>query len=214
MGQLRPTLAPLSPPPAPEQLRNQGGWGTVWRDHWLKQKPRVNHQPIHLSNRISLLRNQLQPTPIYILRNVIFSTPVAIVQFILGAGAGNTESNIKLLAKSKHEYGMSVIHVGSNDVRPVFSGSLLNRTSDDMLSCMSSFNRWLSRWCSANDVGFIDNWQTFWRRSGLIRIFILLGKEMFSCVEIWPVYLVSQIGNSELRTGSRIAVLHASLNFP
>uniref|UniRef100_A0A3Q3X8V0 Uncharacterized protein n=1 Tax=Mola mola TaxID=94237 RepID=A0A3Q3X8V0_MOLML len=42
---------------------------------------------------------------------------------------------------------------------------------------------------------------------------ILLGMELLSFLEIWPDLLVSQIENSELRPGSRVAVLHASLRF-
>ena len=100
---------------------------------------------------------------------------------------------LRVSADWKSKYSQIIIHVGSNDVRlrqsevtkvnvesvhafaktmsdsVVFSGPLSNMASDSMFSCMSSFNRWLSRWCPANDVGFIDNWQTFWGRPGLIR---------------------------------------------
>ncbi|XP_067444743.1 uncharacterized protein [Thunnus thynnus] len=211
-GAGRPSITP-TPPVVPEQPGSQGGWVTVRGKHSPKQNPTVHHQPVHVSNRFSPLSNTPAEKPTLIigssiLRNVKLATPAAIVKCIPGAKAGDIESNLKLLAKNKRKYGTIVIHVGGNDSRLrqsevtkinvesvctfaktmsdsiIFSGPLANLTSDDMYSHMSQFNRWLSRWCPANNVGFIDNWQrpglpqpfwgrpdwqTFWGKPGLIR---------------------------------------------
>ncbi|XP_078024433.1 uncharacterized protein LOC144463572 [Epinephelus lanceolatus] len=166
------------PPVTPVQ---PGGWVTVRQRHSSKPKLTAHHQPVHVSNRFSPLSE------------CKLATPVDIVKCIPGARAGDIESNLKLLAKAKRRFSEIVIHVGGNDTRlrqlevtkiniasvceyakmmsdsVVFSGPLPNLTTDDMFSRMSSFNRWLSRWCPANNVGFLNHWQTFWGKPGLIR---------------------------------------------
>jgi len=102
---------------------------------------------------------------------VKLAKPRTIVKCIPGGRAGDIESSLKLLAKDKRRYCTIIIHAGGNDSRlrrsevtkmnveyvcayaktmsdtVVFSGPLPNVTNEDMYSRMSSFNRWLTRWC-------------------------------------------------------------------
>ncbi|XP_071058357.1 uncharacterized protein [Pseudochaenichthys georgianus] len=190
----RPKVAPLSRPPAtPEQ---PGDWVTVQKRHYAK--PTGPHQPVHVSNTFSPLSETPAEKPALvigssIMRYVNLETKASTVKSIPGARAGDVEAHLKLLAKNKRKYSRIVIHVGGNDVRlrqsectklnvdsvcsyaktmsdtVIFSGPLPNLINDDMYSRMSSFQRWLSWWCPANDVDFVKNWTAFWGKPGLIK---------------------------------------------
>ncbi|XP_076147399.1 uncharacterized protein LOC143131664 [Alosa pseudoharengus] len=163
-----------------------------------RRKPTANHQPIHVSNRFSpLARETEKPATLVIgastIRNVMLATPSAIVKSISWARANDIESNLKVLAKANRKYSKIVIHTGTNDVRlrqseitiqnfisecrfvqqmsdsVTFSGPIPIKRGDEMLSRISDLNRWLSKWCAKNNVGFIDNFSSFWGKPGLLK---------------------------------------------
>ncbi|XP_076827349.1 uncharacterized protein LOC143473990 [Brachyhypopomus gauderio] len=118
-------------------------------------------------------------------------TPAAIVKCILGARAPDIRANLKVLAKCK--YSTIVIHVGIDDMGLRQSGITkdnvkevceLARTMSDAVICSGPIpvrrftetysrlwvlHRWMSKWCSENKVGYIDNWTYFEGRPGLLK---------------------------------------------
>ncbi|XP_067233913.1 uncharacterized protein [Chanodichthys erythropterus] len=128
-----------------------------------------------------------------ITRNVKIETPATIVTCLPGARAPDIKANLKVLANAKRKYSKIIIHVGTNDVRlrqseitkinikevcelansmsakVICSGPLPVRRSDEIVSRLSSLNGWLSKWCAQNNIGFIDNWKSFWGRPDLLK---------------------------------------------
>ena len=116
--------------------------------------------------------------------------PAALVRCIPGARAPDIAGNLRVLGK--HRFSKIVIHVGANDIRlhqsevtkinlvevcklakamsdaVVCSGPIPMRHGDVAYSRLWSLNCWMSRWCSENNVGFIDNWTNFEGKAGLL----------------------------------------------
>ena len=198
------SVASASCPPAdPEQ---PGEWVTVRGKRSVRSRPGSAHddgrskpERLRLSNSFSLLSDTPAEKPVLvigssILRYVKPAAPAATVGLPTvicapGAGAGDIETHLKLLAKKNRKYSKIILHVGGNGRKSeitkmnveslcayaktmsdsvVFSGPLPNLTNDEMYSRTSSFHRWLSGWCPANDVGYVNNWRAFWGKPGLI----------------------------------------------
>uniref|UniRef100_A0A3P9M2Y1 SGNH hydrolase-type esterase domain-containing protein n=1 Tax=Oryzias latipes TaxID=8090 RepID=A0A3P9M2Y1_ORYLA len=192
----RATRANLVSTPAPSQQPGDSqGFAPVGRKHSAKRK-NLEHPRLHVSNRFSPLSDTPAEHSTLVIgssevRNV--ELPAATVRCYPGARVGDIEGNLRMLAQSKSRFRRVVIHAGGNDARRrqsevvklnvasvcklaktmsdtvIFSGPLPNLVNDEMYSRFSSFNRWLSRWCPENGVGFVDNWSAFWGKPGLMR---------------------------------------------
>ncbi|XP_060758750.1 uncharacterized protein LOC132869548 [Neoarius graeffei] len=142
--------------------------------------------------------------------------PAALVRCIPGARAPDIAGNLRVLGK--HRFSKIVIHAGANDIRlcqsevtksnfvevfklakamsdaVVCSGPIPMRRGDVAYSRLWSLNCWLSRWCSENSVGFIDNWANFEGTAGL------LGRDGIHPTREGAALISCSIGHS-LRTG-------------
>ncbi|XP_066525745.1 uncharacterized protein [Hoplias malabaricus] len=129
-----------------------------------------------------------------IVRHVKLATPLGApavtVSCLSGARAPDISGNLRLLANRR--YSRVVIHVGANDIRlrqsevtkgniteviklaqtmsdaVICSGPIPMRRGDEAYSRLWALNCWMSKWCSENQVGFIDNWLRFEGKPGLI----------------------------------------------
>ncbi|XP_073679766.1 uncharacterized protein [Garra rufa] len=128
-----------------------------------------------------------------IVRNVKMETPATVVQCLSGARAPDILANLKVLANVICKFSKIVIHVGTNDVRlrqseitknnvkevcelastmsdtVICSGPLPDYRGDEIHSRLPSLNGWMSKWCPQNNIGFIDNWTSFWGRPDLLK---------------------------------------------
>ncbi len=98
-----------------------------------------------------------------------------------------------MLTNAKCKFSKIVIQVGANDVRLrqveitknyVKEVCELPNTISDTVMCSvplpayrgdeihsrpSSINGWMSKWWPQNNIGFIDNWTSFWGRPDLLK---------------------------------------------
>ncbi len=128
-----------------------------------------------------------------IVRNVKIETPATKVHCLPGARPPDILENLKVLANAKRKFNKIVIHIGTNDVRlhqseisknnvkevcehantmsdtVMCSGPLPAYRGDEIRSRLLSLNGWMSKWCLQNNIGFIDNWTSFWGRPDLLK---------------------------------------------
>ena len=86
-----------------------------------------------------------------------------------------TKNNFKSvcdLSNAKRKFSdvrLKQSEITKNNFKVICSGPIPSRRGDEIYSRLTSLNHWLSDWCPANGVGFIDNWGTFWGRPGLLK---------------------------------------------
>ncbi|XP_076849806.1 uncharacterized protein LOC143498238 [Brachyhypopomus gauderio] len=160
--------------------------------------PPEHHSPVHVSNRFAPLSATPSEETLVIGDSIVRHVKVAIpvgapavtVSCLPGARAPDISGNLRLLAHKL--FSRIVIHVGANDIRlrqsevtkanvkevvklaqtmydaVICSGPIPMRRGDEQYSRLTSLNRWMSKWCSENQVGFINNWEEFEGKPGLL----------------------------------------------
>ncbi len=128
-----------------------------------------------------------------LLPNMKIETPATIVHCLPGARMPDILTNLKVLANAKRKFSNIIIHIDTNDVRlrqsqisktnvkevcelantmsdtVICSGPLPAYRNDEIHSRLLSLNGWMSKWCPQNNIGFIDNWISFWGRPDLLK---------------------------------------------
>ncbi|XP_059407467.1 uncharacterized protein LOC132141820, partial [Carassius carassius] len=184
--------------PATEPLQ-QGNWVTVrQRSRGSKHRSSVLIKTLNRFSPLSDAPTEKPDESALVIgdsivRNVNIETPATIVKCLPGARAPDILANLKVLANAKRKYSKIVIHAAANDVRlrqseitrnnikevcelastmsdtVICSGPLPAYRGDEMHSRLSSLNGWMSKWCPQNNIGFIDNWTSFWGRPDLLK---------------------------------------------
>ncbi len=128
-----------------------------------------------------------------IVRTVKIETAATIVHCLPGTRAPKILANLKVVANAKNKFSKIIIHVGTNDVQlrqseitknnvkevcelantmsdtVICTGALPAYRGDEIHSRLLSLNGWMSKWCPQNNIGFIDNWTSFWGRPDLLK---------------------------------------------
>ncbi len=183
----------------PDEPVQMGNWVTVrWPSRGSKHRSSIpiktlnrfsppNDAPTEKPDKSALVIGD------FIVRNVKLEIPATIVHFLPGARTPDILANLKVLANAKGRFSKIVIHVGANDVRlrqseitknnvkevyelsntmsdtVTCSGPLPDYRGDEIQSRLLSLNGWMSKWSPQDNIGFIDNWTSFWGRHDLLK---------------------------------------------
>ncbi len=79
----------------------------------------------------------------------------------------------------------------ANTMSDTVTGPLPAYRDDEIHSRLLSLNGCMSKWCPLNNIGFIDNWTSFWGRPGLLKRDGLTGKNTTLVIQQWHL-VVSQ----------------------